>query len=76
MQATKITEQNAASLSLESAEELLKSLHECVAIGLRTLKTVCTVEKKLDTKLLDEHQFASYQLAFCTAEVAAATYFL
>ena len=76
MQATKITEQNAASLSLESAEELLKSLQECVAIGLRTLKTVCTVEKKLDTKLLDEHQFASYQLAFCTAEVAAATYFL
>ena len=62
--------------TLESAAKILESVNRCVSQGLRNLKVACTVDEKLNTELLDDYQFASYQLAFCTAEISAASYFL
>ena len=43
-----------------------------VDAAFRHLRSRCEVDGKLDPGRLDEHQLASYELAFCAAELAAA----
>ena len=43
-----------------------------VDAAFRHLRSRCEVGSKLDPGRLDEHQLASYELAFCAAELAAA----
>ena len=62
--------------TLESVAKTLESINNFVSLGLRNLKVICTVNQRLEAKLLDDYQFASYQLAFCAAEISAASYFL
>jgi (2S)-methylsuccinyl-CoA dehydrogenase len=76
MQAKTLTMPVDSTSSLDSAKKTLESINNFVSLGLRNLKVICTVNQRLEAKLLDDYQFASYQLAFCTAEISAASYFL
>ena len=61
---------------LDSARRLLEVIQGMLSQGLTSLKVSCTVEGKLDSELLDDYQFSSYQIAFSVAEIAAAKSFL
>ena len=76
MQAKTLTIPVDSTSSLDSAKKTLESTNNFVSLGLRNLKVICTVNQRLEAKLLDDYQFASYQLAFCAAEISAASYFL
>ena len=76
MQAKTLTMPVDSTSSLDSAKKTLESINNLVSLGLRNLKVICTVNQRLEAKLLDDYQFASYQLAFCAAEISAASYFL
>ena len=76
MQAKTLTMPVDSTSSLDSAKKTLESINNFVSLGLRNLKVICTVNQRLEAKLLDDYQFASYQLAFCAAEISAASYFL
>ena len=65
-----------SALELDSARRLLEVIHGMLSQGLTSLKVSCTVEGKLDSELLDDYQFSSYQIAFSVAEIAAAKSFL
>ncbi|KAA1172288.1 acyl-CoA dehydrogenase [Marinobacter salinexigens] len=58
-------------VSLKQADECISRLREKVQAGLRQLNAFCTVDGKLDSVLLDRHQLSCYELAFCSAELAA-----
>ena len=75
MQAKEINIPNDSALERDSAEKLLGAFQDILSQGLRSLKASCTIGEKLDSELLDEHQFSSYQLAFSVAEIAAAKSF-
>ena len=64
------------ALELDSARRLLEVIQGMLSQGLTSLKASCTVEGKLDSELLDDYQFSSYQIAFSVAEIAAAKSFL
>ena len=65
-----------SALELDSARRLLEVIQGLLSQGLTSLKVSCTVEGKLDSELLDDYQFSSYQIAFSVAEIAAAKSFL
>ena len=65
-----------SALELDSARKLLEVIQGMLSQGLTSLKVSCTVEGKLDSELLDDYQFSSYQIAFSVAEIAAAKSFL
>ena len=65
-----------SALELDSARRLLERIQGMLSQGLTSLKLSCTVEGKLDSELLDDYQFSSYQIAFSVAEIAAANRFL
>ena len=65
-----------SALELDSARRLLEVIQGMLSQGLTSLKVSCTVEGKLDSELLDDYQFSSYQIAFSVAEIAAAKSFL
>ena len=65
-----------SALELDSARRLLEVIQGMLSQGLTSLKASCTVEGKLDSELLDDYQFSSYQIAFSVAEIAAAKSFL
>ncbi len=65
-----------SALELDSARRLLEVIQGMLSQGLASLKASCTVEDKLDSELLDDYQFSSYQIAFSVAEIAAAKSFL
>ena len=50
----------------------LDAVQGVVDAAFRHLRSRCEVGGKLDSELLDAHQLASYELAFCAAELAAA----
>jgi len=56
---------------LELAQKALDTLSPAIDAALTHLKAQCTLEGKLSNHLLDEHQLASYELAYCAAERAA-----
>jgi len=62
-------EQTAA---LELADSSVNTVEPFVRRALKNLRVACTVNGKLDGKLLDDHQLGCYELAFCTAELGAA----
>ena len=64
------------ALELDSARRLLEVIQDMLSQGLTSLKVSCTVEGKLESELLDDYQFCSYQIAFSVAEIAAAKSFL
>ena len=76
MQAKEINMPSDSALERDSAEKLLGVFQDILSQGLCSLKASCTIGEKLDSELLDEHQFSSYQLAFSVAEIAAAKSFL
>jgi (2S)-methylsuccinyl-CoA dehydrogenase len=57
--------------SLKQADTCQGQLLDFVQFGLKKLKAFCSVNGKLDSVLLDRHQLSCYELAFCSAEVAA-----
>lgn len=61
-----------SSIDLEKAKGVLETLQVQVNAGLRYIKIACTEDGKLNSELLDNYQFASYELAFCVAEISAA----
>ena len=65
-----------AEISAGGAKQLLRSLHEFLDVGLKSIKSACIKNNKLDPSLLDDHQLTSYELAFCEAEISAANSFL
>jgi len=65
-----------SALELDAARRLLEVIQGTLSQGLTSLKVSCTVEGKLDSELLDDYQFSSYQIAFSVAEIAAAKSFL
>jgi len=60
------------ALALGFADSSISTVDQFVRRGLKNLKTFSTVDGKLDSDLLDKHQLSCYELAFCTAELAAA----
>ncbi|HEU4530135.1 MAG TPA: acyl-CoA dehydrogenase family protein [Steroidobacteraceae bacterium] len=50
----------------------LDAVQGVVDAAFRHLRSRCEVDGKLDSELLDAHQLASYELAFCAAELGAA----
>ncbi len=64
-----------SSINLEQAKSVLETLYFQVNAGLRYIKIACTEDEKLNSALLDNYQFASYELAFCVAEISAANCF-
>ena len=61
-----------SSIDLDKAKGVLETLQVQVNAGLRYIKIACTEDGKLNSELLDNYQFASYELAFCVAEISAA----
>lgn len=57
---------------LLAAESILKQLTLIAGTGASTIKAQCSPDGRLDSVLLDEHQQASYDLAFMVAEISAA----
>lgn len=57
--------------ALELADRCVGKVREHVRQGLKNLKSFASVNGKLDSVLLDQHQLSCYELAFCTAELAA-----
>ncbi len=60
---------------LKQANAELACLKDHVDAACSVVKSKCVRDGKLDTKLFDGWQLLSYELAFCTAEVSAATAF-
>ena len=58
---------------LERLDPELNNLQEIVRRGFSVIKNDCLVEEKLDSAKLDEWQLCSYELAFCVAEISAAS---
>ena len=60
------------AVALGLADSSINTVDQFVRRGLKNLKTFSIVDGKLDGDLLDKHQLSCYELAFCTAELAAA----
>ena len=60
---------------LNAANTELHSLQELVSIACAKIKSNCTHDGEFDSALLDDWQLASYELAFCVAEISAAEAF-
>ena len=60
------------NVSIKDAIGVIETLHEYVLLGMRNLRIICTENGKFKPDLLDKNQFASYELAFSEAEIAAA----
>lgn len=60
---------------LEQALAELSALRQQLTVACSHIKARCLREGKLDGDLLDEWQLPSYELAFCMAELSAATAF-
>lgn len=58
---------------LLAAESVLQQLNSIAETGASTIKAKCSPNGRLDSVKLDEHQQASYDLAFMTAEISAAS---
>ena len=59
-------------ISITAALETLESLHEQVGLGFGNIKRACSPEGHFNSEFLEKFQFASYELAFCEAEISAA----
>lgn len=57
---------------LLAAESVLKQLTSITDTGASAIKSECSPHGRLDSAVLDEHQQASYDLAFMVAEISAA----
>ena len=57
---------------LLAAESILKQLSSITETAASTIKARCSLDGRLDSARLDEHQQACYDLAFMVAEIAAA----
>jgi (2S)-methylsuccinyl-CoA dehydrogenase len=57
---------------LLAAESTLKQLSSITETAASTIKARCSLDGRLDSARLDEHQQACYDLAFMVAEIAAA----
>jgi len=57
---------------LLAAESVLKQLSSITETAASTIKARCSLDGRLDSARLDEHQQASYDLAFMVAEISAA----
>ena len=53
------------------ARQCLECLRSEVNAAFSHLKALCSVDRRLAPKLLDEQQKVSYELAFCVAEIEA-----
>lgn len=71
MQESNITLAQYADISIEDATSAIECLHTHVSQGMCNIKVACTENGKFEPGLLDEHQLASYELAFCAAEIFA-----
>lgn len=58
--------------ALNQARKILETLGPVVDQACSYLKAECQVEGKLSNHKLDEHQLASYEIAYCAAERVAA----
>jgi (2S)-methylsuccinyl-CoA dehydrogenase len=58
---------------LECAANCVTQVQSLVDTALKHIKDQCTVADKFEPGLLDEKQLVSYELAFCVAELKAAT---
>ena len=76
MPANSISLVKSSNIDLDTAKAVLESLHGDVGAGLHALNIACSEDGRLNSELLDEHQFPSYELAFCEAEISAANCFL
>ena len=63
---------NSLDFKLLAAESVLKQLASITETGASTIKSQCSQNGRLDSAKLDEHQQASYDLAFMVAEISAA----
>jgi len=70
----KLTIESPDSLDFKllAAESVLKQLTSITETGASTIKSQCSQNGRLDSAKLDEHQQASYDLAFMVAEISAA----
>ncbi len=59
-------------ISITAALETLESLHEQVGLGFGNIKRACSPEGHFNSEFIEKFQFASYELAFCEAEISAA----
>lgn len=58
--------------AIEQAKQLIDSSQNTLNQVLSHLKQTCTSGERLSGKLLDENQLASYEVAYCAAELQAA----
>ena len=61
-----------ASADLSGVAAALTPVRTLVDAALRHLHTQCSVAGSLNTELLDRHQLACYEIAFCAADLGAA----
>ncbi len=59
-------------IGTDVASGVIDSLRAQVHNGLQNIKVACTVDGEFNSVLLDQHQLACYELAFCEAELTAA----
>lgn len=60
-------------ISTDVAIGAIDSLRQQIRKGLQNIKAACTVNKEFDSDLIDHYQNASFELAFCEAEISAAS---
>lgn len=61
-----------ATNSLVVADRYLGKARELVDRALGRLNTLCSVDGRINSERLDDHQLSCYELAFCVAELSAA----
>lgn len=76
MDAAQLTPMTELSTKLHQANTELDSLQEFVSAACAVIKSKCLSNNKFDAKLLDNWQLASYDLAFCAADISAAKSFV
>ncbi len=64
--------QTAINSDLASAKHCLEHAQSAVNKALGSIKSLCSTSGEFDNAIMDDYQLASYDLAFCTAELSAA----
>ena len=64
--------QTAINSDLASAKHCLAQAQNAVNTALASVKSLCSTSGEFDNAVMDDYQLASYDLAFCTAELSAA----
>lgn len=67
-----LAKEQPSEIQMASAQAVFERIDELLKKAAFHIKSRCLIEGRIDSKLLDEHQQVSYELAFMTAESAAA----